>query len=576
MLVDLQRWTRGQIRGSLTGLLVACGVTGALAAPVSATADPGRYDVWSCRGPAGEPVGTSAWKLGASAAASGDVLRSDDCATGGGLTLSLAPDRAFTPGVRGSLTFTAPEGAHVDSWTVFRTLRTAAPDPDAAFLYDYAAALTERQDLADFDDGCASTEPAAFPCREQGDPDAWDSLANRVERTGTPVLDGLALWVGCIGFPCDAPPLSAVPATATLWSARVQVHDLSAPSTPQLSGTLLGDKPQTGIATVVVESADDGGGVAETTLSVDGGTPQVSAPAGPRGTCREPYTTIQPCPATVARAFTVDTTGLADGAHELSGTVADAAGNVTPWGPVAFAIGHPRVAPPVDPPVTPPVDPPPAPPAGNGVPAVRRPRLNLDRTALTRAAGRPVRLTGTLKTTDGTPISGARLDVSVRELGTVDERVRALSAVTSDASGRFAVNVRGGGAERVSISFAPTDGAAETVRAAATVRQPASLTLARSKARLHRGQAVVLSGRLRGTGSAARGAIVELQAIVSGEWRTVGTVRAAADGRYAWRYKFVSVTRDTIFSFRALVRSTPGWPWPQLSSRRLAVRVTPR
>jgi hypothetical protein len=570
--MGLQRWTRGRGRAKAAGLLAGCGLLTAVAAPGPAIADPGRYDVWSCRGPLGDPVGTSAWTLGATGAASGDVVLRDDCATGGPLMLSLAPGRAFEPGVRGSLTFTAPSGSHIDSWTVWRSLETAGPDPDSG-LYDYAAALTERKGQADSDQGCATTQPSLYPCLAVGDSASWDAAGNRVDRTGTPVLDALALWVGCRGAVCDAPLLSA-PATARLWGARVQVHDLSPPAVPELSGTLVGEEPVTGLATVVVESSDEGGGVAATTLAVDDGLPRTSAPAGPRGTCQEPYTVVQPCPSATARAFTVDTSTLADGPHTLSGTVADAAGNVTRWGPVTFTVAHPPVIPPVIPPVTPPVDPPvtPQPPAGNGVPAVKAPRVRLGSAAYVRAGGR-VRLTGTVTTASGEPIAGAHLTVSARELATVSERVRSLPDAVTDSAGRFSVSVRGVGAERVTVGFAPSDGAAETARAVTTVRERASLTATRSKARLKRGQTVVVRGRLRGAGGAARGAIVELQAIVGGSWRTVGTVRADARGRYAWRYRFVHVTRDTIFSFRALIRSTPGWPWPELRSGRVQVRV---
>ncbi len=123
-------------------------------------------------------------------------------------------------------------------------------------------------------------------------------------------------------------------------------------------------------------------------------------------------------------------------------------------------------------------------------------------------------------------------------------------------------------------AFAPGSGEDNpTAWATAVVRADARLTATRSAARLRRGRSVTLGGRIAGVGGAAKGAVVELQAVVRGQWRTVGTVSAGADGRYRWRYRFVNTTRDTIFSFRALVRSSPGWPWPELRSRRLLVRV---
>jgi hypothetical protein len=568
----LQRWLRERGRISVA-LLVATGAVAtaaATAAPATAAGEQ-RYDVWSCRGPLGEPVPTTAWTRGAIGAAAGDVVITDGCAAGGPLELALAPGRSYAPGTRATAAFVSPAGTHLDSWEVEYVAATLSPG--------YAAVVgTRKGTVVAAEHGC--TPGISQPCEE-----GTDAIPASAGQTGTPVLDALDLWAGCAVSACD--PELTTPTRLRLFGSRVEIHDLSAPARPELSGTLVAGAPLTGTANLIVSSSDEGGGVASTTLSVDGGIPQVVAPAGPRGTCAQPYTVVQPCPSEVARAFTVDTSTLQDGAHEVAGTVVDTAGNVTAFGPVAFTVEHPRRDDgrgrddgrrddPQPPPTTPPVPEPPAPPAppaGNGRPAVRAPRLRLDRAQLVRRAGRSARVRGTLRTGAGTPIAGARLTVVVQELGTVAQLPRELPDATTNAAGRFAFTVRGRGAERVTVAFAPSEGAADTVRAAATVREPASLTIARSRARLRRGQAVVLRGSLKGAGGAARGAVVELQAIVSGDWRTVGTVRADRRGRYAWRYRFVGVTRDTLFSFRSLVRSTPGWPWPELRSGRLNVRV---
>ncbi|HST43434.1 MAG TPA: carboxypeptidase-like regulatory domain-containing protein, partial [Conexibacter sp.] len=518
-----------------------------------------------------------------------DVVLADACAGGGALDVALAGGRSFLPGVRGSLTFHSPPGTHIDSWTVWRSLAVAPPGGSSS---DYVAAISERGS-AIVQQGCSSAQSAPFGCLTVGSETDPLDPANRVDRAGTPVLSALELWVGCRSAVCDE-PVGAAPARLRLHGSRLEVHDLSAPERPQLSGTLLAPGPISGSATLVVESADEGGGIAETTVSLDGEPWRTSAPAGTRGTCREPYTVLQPCPSAAARAFTLDTTTLPDGPHTVGGAIVDAAGNAVLWGPVAFEVRQPARddgdddgrrggggPPPGDggrgggqapiPPPPPPVVP--SPPTGNGAPAVERPRLRLLDRSLSRRPGRGVRITGTLHSAGGVPIVGARLTVLAHQLGTGDQRGRALATVTTDSTGRFSFVVRGHGAERYTVAFAPAEGAAATAAAAATVRAPATLSITRSQARLRRGQTVVLRGRLRGFGAAARGAVVELQAIVSGDWRTVGTVRADAQGRYAWRYRFVSVTRDTLFTFRALVRRTPGWPWPELRTRRIAVRV---
>ena len=84
---------------------------------------------------------------------------------------------------------------------------------------------------------------------------------------------------------------------------------------------------------------------------------------------------------------------------------------------------------------------------------------------------------------------------------------------------------------------------------------------------------LTLHGKLRGAGASARGTVVTIESIVNGQWLPVGSARAKAGGTFAWRYRFVHLTRDTIFSFRAVVERAPGWPWPSERSARVKVRV---
>ncbi len=331
-----QQASRGARTLLATALVAVLAISAALCAGTAAGAGPNRYDVWSCRGPLGEPVTTTAW-AGSDIGATGDVAFGDGCASGGALEVSLAGGRSFLPGVRGSLTLHAPAGTHIDSWTVWRSLAVQPAGSGPAF--DYVAAITERGGTT-VEQGCSSAQTAPFTCTTAGSESDPADPANEVDRPGTPVLSALELWVGCRSAVCDE-PLAGPPARLRMYGSRVEVHDMSAPSRPELSGTLLAPGTIGGTATLVVESDDEGGGIAATTVSVDGEPSQTSAPAGPRGTCREPYTVLQPCPSAAARAFAIDTTRLTDGPHTVTGTVVDAAGNATAWGPVSFDVRQP-------------------------------------------------------------------------------------------------------------------------------------------------------------------------------------------------------------------------------------------
>lgn len=540
----------------------------------AAPAHAGSYDVWSCRDGAGLPLAAEGWGLTTRGAAPGDVEVSDSCASGGSLDLRAA-DQALANSVEGTLTFAAPRGTSISAYRLDRYITAAVAAP--GYAHTFIVAVRERTATAESESGCASVLMLPdYNCSAEGDRADPAAASNALVRTGV-ALDDVQLQFRCISRVCDR-PLIGPGALLRLWRAQITLDDVSAPTAPELSGSLVSGAPIDGSGTLVVDSSDVGGGISGMTLQVDGGPPQLIAPAGPGGTCALPYTTPQPCPASAARAFTVDTAALADGVHSFSGSVIDAAANVTTFGPVAFTVAHPTPPLPLPPaPPAPPVVVPPT-PIGNGSPIVTTPLLRLDRATVIRSGAKAARVSGTLRTPAGVPIVGASLVVTATDLGTDVGRTRGGWTVVTDATGRFSLpleapGAKASGAQLIEVAFSPAGAATATAWATTVVRADARLTAARSAARLRRGKAVVIDGRIAGVGAAGKGAVVELQAIVRGGWRTVGTVSAGADGRYSWRYRFVNTTRDTIFSFRALVRSSPGWPWPELRSRRLLVRV---
>jgi hypothetical protein len=542
----------------------------------AAPADAGTYTVWSCRGPGGEPLSTQAWSLSTfDEPAGGGIVLDDACATGGALTLAISPRVNFAPPLKPTAiaTLTPPSGVRIVDYTLRRSLRTAP----AGLLSDfyYAAGVRERAGGVPTVRGCASlSDPPTYTCTTSGNADDPDHPANVYDRSGLQ-LDRLELFAGCTTDGCTGllPLLrdDEVAGELKLFGARVELSDTEAPQVASLGGPLAGASPVSGSATLVVGAGDAGAGVAAVTLSIDGGPPQTQASTSPDGVCQTPYTRVQPCPTEVTRAFTVETGELAPGAHSASGTVVDAAGNVANFGPLAFTVASPPEPPPAPPPI---VIPPPDPPdLRNGRPAVARPQLTLARTQIEHVAGSPAWIAGMLRTNAGEPIVGARLTLTADPIGRGAGEERALGSVTTARGGRFRARVDSAGAQRVTVAFAPTLGGAPTMRATAIVRERTQLSIARSRARVGRGGAVVLSGRLSGAGAAAGRAVVEVQAVVSGRWRAVETVHTSPDGRYRWRYRFRYVTRDTVFSFRTLVRRTTGWPWPTLHSPMIRVRV---
>jgi hypothetical protein len=549
----------------LSAATVLAAVALGLAGPTAA----GTYDVWSCRDGDGAPVSADAWERSA-LSPDGDVLLApaslrfvDACAEGGGLAVTLASQALLSAPVTGLLTFRAPADTRIASYELARLLDAG----QAPLLASYRAQRSETAAGVPVDGELCATGGCMLGGLD------FEAPASRVARDAASG-DALALSVAvtCPLDPACASLLSAAPARAVLYRSRVTLEDTHAPRLSPISGSLLeGSGP--GPASVVVAASDRGGGIERMTLAIDGQERQAVRAGSLAPSCRTPYAATRPCPADAERAFEIDTGALSPGDHVASGTVVDAAGNSTAWGPVAFRVERAVEVVPPPPPILVPT--PRRPPPANGTPAVERPRLTLRRVG--SAGARPgslVRLSGRLRTADRRPIVGARLRVGERVLGLRGRRpAGATSAVTTDAAGRFTVARRARGARRVTVSFRPRPDAAVTAQASAALRTRLALRAAPSRGRLVKGRRLTLRGRLGGAGPSTRGALVQIQAVVNGAWTPVGRARARRDGGFAWRYRFVHLSRDTVFAFRAVVEHVPGWPWPTVRSPRVAVRV---
>lgn len=523
------------------------------------------YEVWSCRDPDGLPISTVAWQPSEEQSLPGEITFSDTCASGGSLDVAvsgLTVPVGRTP--LGQFSLDLPAGLAVKEYELWRYLKVA---PISA----YRAGITEESLLGPESRGCSSIlVPPLFTCFEAGAATDPYGPGNHLIRSGLD-LTGLKLWAECSEIGCLV-TLDPPAAHFRLFASRVVIEDLVPPAPPLLSGSLLEPGLIRGKANLMVETEDVGSGIESFAISIDGG-PEVRLPArDTAGTCEEPYDRAQPCPALAARLFSVDTDLLSEGPHNLTGSVRDAAGNVRSFGPISFEVGRWEM---------------PGPGGGgpsgggpggggtpaNGNPAVDFPIIRLGTRRLNHRPGVLPVVQGRLLTPQGQPVAGAVLDAELEVNRLRQPRRRALPAVRTRADGSFRLPVPGEGHRTVTLSFSPVSGQPPTRVARVQVVSRLSMQLTRRPARLRRGQRFTITGRLRGGGETVEGANVEIQSIVGGRWRTVANVPARRGGRFRWDYRFRYVDRDAIFSFRAVVRRTPGWPWPTLRSRSVAVRI---
>ncbi|HTT93588.1 MAG TPA: carboxypeptidase-like regulatory domain-containing protein [Solirubrobacterales bacterium] len=529
-----------------------------------ASARAGEYTVWSCRGPAGMPISAAAWRTQASYAASGDITITDDCASGGSLRIEATPPGPIADHQpQGEAIFEPPAGTAIAHFEVWRYVAATADDYAASFQ-EWAFGIGSSQECAaGHAPGCSFGTPEE-PLDEDSrvEEHTWNFEASPGE--GLPPFEKLGFWVSCVKVGCRPAP-SSPSALFELARSAVTIEDDRPPTITRLEGPAAESAPVTGVAHLFVTATDVGGGIAALEFSVDGGASRRVAVGG----CEEPFSEPQPCPPKATQGIAIDTAGLAPGEHAVSGAALDAAGNATPFGPVSFTVAPPAVAAPGQQAVAA------ASAAGgrpdNGTPASEAARLRLHRAGRFHRAGEPGRLQGTLTTPDGVPIAEARLGVEITELGG-GHRVRR-RVIGTDADGHFALAVAGAGARTVVVSYAPTVGGPVSRRAEALVRTSLSLALKPRPRRVRAGQTVRFLGRLRGAGGAARGANVEIQAIAGGRWTTIDTVTVGRHGSFSWAHRFRYVERDALFSFRAVVPRTPGWPWPTVRSGRIELPI---
>ncbi|MEV4422854.1 hypothetical protein AB0L40_23175 [Patulibacter sp. NPDC049589] len=557
------------------GLPAAVAAAIALAvAPSSASAAP--YEVWSCRDAAGSPISAGAWSVAYDFTDASTTESTDSCASGGGYRAALAPGVAR--GVSGiDLRFAAPRGTTITDFELWRSVRIAGDGSSfQANVDEVVGGNAANPASACF---ASSADPTCGT-----DPTSPLSAANRWTKETPGPLDLIKIVSRC-GQSC--PASSPVAVESTLYRSRVVLDDPTAPAAAVTGGTLAAGAPVSGQASLSLAARDRESGVASVTLAVDGGAPTTIDSGNSLNACHLPYVDPQPCPADTERLFLVDTSTLTPGAHQVAGTAVDAAGNTTPWGPVDVVVAEPPVAeepPAADPPAAippsaavPPAVVPPAAVSGgapdNGAPAVLRPRVDL-RIEPGKAGVGP-RIVGTVRTPAGRAIAGARLRVVRTPLGTAPNAKTTTDTVTTDAHGRF-VAPRRSGAHRVRATFAPWDGAPVTRSVERDVRTTLRLSAESRQARRTTGQTYTLRGRVRGAGQATPRTPVQIEAIVRGRWRVVGTTRLSSTGRWTWRYRFRSVTRPTRFAFRATVLSAPAWPWSTRHSGRVHVHVDPR
>jgi hypothetical protein len=493
----------------------------------------GEYHVYSCRMPDGESAPVDGW----SGSKTGTYSYAEDrCVTPvGGLVAALSdePTREANTDTA-TWAFSAPPGASIGHAVLWRAGDTAG---GAAINASYEFWLAGPTGSQVFDE-CSNL----FSCGSRGDSAHPLAADNRVTVPSTNLGPSLYATVSCGGvseYKCPAAKGDANGYAAALYvyAADITLEQSEGPHASGVGGELTSASTLRGAIPVSFDATDPGSGAWQAVFGVDGRVVQRTVVNDNAGRCRDVGQTsdglpaflyVQPCAQSVSADVAFDSTKAGNGAHRLTVSVIDAAGNAAP---VLNRI------------VT--IDNPPPPGAPNGVNASAQARLVVRWAGTAKAStrgrfSRARTLSGRLTTVGGQPISGAAIDARATP-AYAGAKPLAMASPRTDADGRFRVSVPAGASSRT-LRFAyraHLDDAHPAATGALRLITRAGIALRVSPNTASAGSSILFRGSLRGRPIPRGGKQLVLEARSPGSaWIQFKVVRTDAHGRYRASYRF--------------------------------------
>jgi hypothetical protein len=314
--------TRGRAR-ALAGAL-ALTLMLALGCALAGSAHAGSLAVFSCELPGGASAPTEGWASGWTGGPLPYAGSVDSCTSAGGALSSYIGAQTAQPGSSGPFwEYTAPAGFSLIGGQV-----TASFDIPGATVSGYSAATGILGPQLQFD---AADVIGGLPGGEWGSVESTWSLAGHT---------GGHIWLYSF---CE-PPGDTCPADgskAWYWStdamkqAILLLSNSTTPTASGFTGALTTPGAQTGTENLIFQAADSASGVYNVTVQLSGQTVYSGTPSTNGGNCvalgsysgAPEFATASPCPHSESVTIPVDTAAAADGEHELTVSVTDAASN---------------------------------------------------------------------------------------------------------------------------------------------------------------------------------------------------------------------------------------------------------
>jgi hypothetical protein len=527
----------------------------------------GEYHVYSCRMPDGESAPVDGWSGSVGSGGAWDDYALNSCGEGGSLVAALGDATTHATNVDISTwQFSAPAGARIAAAALSRAGDLQGGQVTNA-TYQFWLAGPERTSV--FEE-CIFTQG----CSARGDLTDGASTANSVTVPSLNLGSVIYANASCSGAPERVCPTSAgdangYAAALYVYAADITLEQSEGPHASGVGGELTSAPTLRGAIPVSFDATDPGSGVWQAVFGIDGRVVQRTVVNDNVGRCRDVGQTsdglpaflyVQPCAQSVSADVAFDSTKAGNGAHRLTVSVIDAAGNAAP---VLDRIAT--------------VDNPPPPGAPNGVNASAQARLAMrwTGTAKTSARGRFSRarvLSGRLTTVGGQPISGAAIDVRATP-AYAGARPLTMTSPRTDAAGRFSVSVPAGASSRT-LRFAyraHLDDAYPAATGALRLVTSAGIALRVSPHTASAGSSIHFRGRLRGGPIPRGGKQLVLEARSPGSaWIQFKVVRTDVRGRYRASYRF-KFPGPADYRFRVRSEAESDYPFAAGSSNVVGV-----
>ncbi|CAN5512472.1 hypothetical protein BH20ACT15_BH20ACT15_03600 [soil metagenome] len=355
----------------------------------------------------------------------------------------------------------------------------------------------------------------------------------------------LSVFIGCGSSTCNAGGYIYVREIV------LTVNDVTAPVIGSLGGSLVAGGAKSGVETLTVGAADQGGGVRRLAVKVNG-TQIASRVLGCAFDSNGVASRVRPC-GSAQESFNVNTETAAwsEGANTLEVCVDDYAAGAPPNQRCAAR--------------TVVID--------NSCPSSAGAAQASSLVAGLQKQG-PTRQTVTVPSTRGATVRGALAsaaapvggaNVCLYEQIDVPGDIAQLAAVTKTKSdGSFAVQVTPGPSRSFVVAYRYSNELVKSDSLYLNSKVRPSLRL-RAKRKLRNGQNVGFRGAIPGPN--ADGRAIALQARVGKKWRTFKQIKVNSKGRFKGRYKFTNTRGRVLYRFRARVKRQGNYPYSPGSSK---------